>query len=109
MLSGLVTLAGCATQSPSFEDKFPPPSAGLGEEVIVDDSASTFFFDGPWKASSYDKGYFGDGYHVIRRGQGDNSAVWNLELIDYFDIYVRWASASNRASNAQYEVHHLDD
>ena len=109
MLSGLVTLAGCATQSPSFEDKFPPPSAGLGEEVIVDDSASTFFFDGPWKASSYDKGYFGDGYHVIRRGQGENSAVWNLELIDYFDIYVRWASASNRASNAQYEVHHLDD
>ena len=107
--SGMVTLAGCATQPLPFEDNFSPPSAGLGGEVIVDDSASTVFFDGPWMASSHSRGYLGDGYHVIPRGNGDNFAVWNLELIDYFDIYVRWTSHANRASNARYEVHYLDD
>lgn len=105
----LVTLAGCASQPPLFEDDFPPPSAGLGEEVIIDNSASTFFFDGPWRASTSTSGYLGDNYHVIPKGQGNNSAVWNLELIDYYDIYVRWTSYGNRASNAKYQVHHLDD
>jgi hypothetical protein len=81
----------------------------MGGEVIVDDTASTFFFDGPWKTSSHTPGYLGRGYQVIPRGQGDNFAVWNLELIDYFDVYVRWTSYGNRASNAQYEVHYLDD
>jgi len=107
--SGLVTLAGCATQPPPFEDSFAPPSAGLGGEVIVDDSASTAFFDGPWQHSTRYKGYVGEGYHYIPKGQGDNSAVWNLELINYFDIYVRWTSSGGRASNARYEVHHLGE
>jgi hypothetical protein len=109
LISGLITLAGCATQPRPFEDNFPPPSAGLGGEVIVDDSASTAFFDGPWKVSSQISGYLGEGYHFISKGNGDSFAVWNLELIDYFDIYVRWTSHANRASNARYEVHHLDD
>jgi len=109
MISGLVTLSGCATQPAPFEDKFPPPAAGLGGEITVDDSASTFFFDGPWRTSSSTRGYVGDGYHLIPGGQGQNLAVWNLELIDYFDIYVRWTSHSNRASNARYEVHYLDE
>jgi hypothetical protein len=109
LISGLFTLAGCASQPPPFEDDFPSPSAGMGEEVIIDDSDSTFFFDGPWRASNSTIGYLGESYHVIPRGQGNNSAVWNLELIDYFDIYVRWTSHSNRASNARYEVHHLDE
>jgi hypothetical protein len=109
LVSGLVTLTGCAIQPSPFEDKFPPPSAGAGGEIIVDDSAATFFFDGPWKTSSSTSGFVGDGYHFIPSGQGVNFAVWNLELIDHFDIYARWTSHGNRASNVQYEVHHLDD
>ncbi|AOY87513.1 hypothetical protein BKP64_04625 [Marinobacter salinus] len=109
LMGGLATLAGCAIQPSPFEERFPPTAAGIGEEVIVDDSDSTFFFEGPWVTSSASSGYLGEGYHVISKGQGDNYAVWNLELIDYYEIYVRWTSHSNRASNASYEVHHLDE
>jgi len=46
---------------------------------------------------------------AIRSGQGQNTAVWNLETITTYDIYVRWTSHSNRASNAEYLVHYIDN
>jgi hypothetical protein len=111
LLGGTLIMAGCATprQPSNTLDDLPPTAAGPDTgEIIIDNSAAAFFTDGPWSSSSVSPGYVGENYQFIGAGAGDNSAVWNLELVSQYDVYVRWTSHSNRASNASYLVHHID-
>ncbi|MFC4258498.1 hypothetical protein ACFOZ5_05535 [Marinobacter lacisalsi] len=111
VMGGALIVSGCATR-PADEplDDLDPTAAGPGAgEIIVDNEDASFFIDGPWVTSTSTGGYLGDSYHVIARGTGENSAVWNLETIATYDIYARWTAYSNRASNAEYLIHYIDD
>lgn len=111
VMGGAILVSGCATRHVEQPlDELPPPAAGEGQgEIIVDNEDPTFFVDGPWVESRSSGGYIGNNYHVIGRGTGENSAIWNLETIKLYDIYARWTSHSNRASNAEYLIHYIDD
>lgn len=110
LLGGALVMAGCAAprQPADTLSGLPPTAAGpAAGEVIIDNNALVFFTEGPWASSSVSPGYFGDDYHFIEAGTGNNRAVWNLEVIREYEVYVRWTSHSNRASNAKYLVYHL--
>lgn len=110
VVGGALIVSGCATRPAQDPlDDFAPPAAGGGGEIIVDNEDVAFFSDGPWVSSTSASGFYGDDYLAIRSGQGQNTAVWNLETITTYDIYVRWTSHSNRASNAEYLVHYIDN
>ena len=111
LIGGALIISGCATRPVEDPlDEFDPPAAGVGgSEVIIDNTDAMFFTEGPWVESSASSGYYGDNYHVIPSGAGQYSAVWNLETITDYDIYARWSSHSNRASNAEYLIHYIDE
>lgn len=111
VVGSVLIVSGCATRPADKPlDELPPTEAGqVAGEVIVDNEDVSFFTDGPWVTSTVSDGYLGDSYHVIPGGAGENSAVWNLETIATYDVYARWASHSNRASNAEYLIHYIDD
>lgn len=104
-------VTGCATQNMGEGlEKLPPTSAGqVQPEIIVDNEDPSFFSEGPWVDSTATPGFYGKNYRVIASGAGDSSAVWNLETIKPYDVFVRWTSYSNRASNAKYSVYYIDD
>lgn len=106
LAGGLTLVAGCATREPPLEE-LPPTAAG--PDYVTDDDDAAFYVEGPWQDSRSSGGYFGDNYKVIARGTGDNYAVWNIETIQEYQVFARWASHSNRASNAKYTIHHIND
>lgn len=107
LLAGGITLvAGCATRETPL-DELPPTAAGQG--FVTDDSDAAFYAEGPWKISRSSSGFIGDSYHVIAGGSGDNYAVWNLETIQEYEIFARWAAHSNRASDAKFVIHHINN
>src|SRR5690554_6149985 len=106
LLAGGVTLVtGCATREPPLDD-LPPTAAGEG--FVTDDADAAFYVEGQWKLSTSSSGFIGDSYHVKGPGDGNSYAVWNLETIQDYQIFARWAAHSNRASNAKYVIHHID-
>lgn len=111
LVGGVLVISGCAAprQATDTLHSLPPTSAGAGSgEVVVDNNAAAFFTEGPWGSSNVSPGYVGEDYQFIAAGTGNNSAVWNLETISEYEVYVRWTSHSNRASNAKYLVHHVN-
>ncbi|EMP55574.1 thermolysin metallopeptidase family protein [Marinobacter santoriniensis NKSG1] len=111
-VTGFATfVTGCATQNIGEGlEKLPPTSAGQVEpEIIVDNEDPSFFSKGPWVDSTATPGFYGKNYRVIAAGAGDSSAVWNLETIKPYDVFVRWSAYTNRASNAKYSVYYIDD
>lgn len=107
LLAGGVTLVtGCATREPPLDD-LPPTAAGQG--FVTDDADAAFYVEGQWKLSTSSTGFIGDSYHVAGPGNGSNVAVWNLETIQEYQIFARWAAHSNRASNAKYIIHYINN
>lgn len=103
---GVTLMAGCATREPPLDD-LPPTEAG--QSYVTDDSDAAFYTEGPWSVSSSTGGFSGDGYHVIPRGSGANYAVWNIENIQEYEVFARWTAHSNRASNAKYTIHYINE
>ena len=85
LAGGLTLVAGCATREPPLDD-LPPTAAG--PDFVTDDDDVAFYVEGPWKDSRSSTGYIGDGYKVIARGNGDNSAVWNIETIQEYQVFA---------------------
>ena len=84
-----------------------PQGAPPGGMVIDDGSAATSTI-GTWPASTYVSGYEGSHYSSHAAGVGDNTFTWHLSGVtpgDY-QLYAKWTSHSNRASNAGYDVQH---
>ena len=78
-----------------------PPSA------IVADNASGSF-TGTWPASTAVGGYYGTNYQTHAAGTGANVFTWtvNVATAGTYEVYARWTSHPNRATNAKYTVNH---
>jgi hypothetical protein len=61
---------------------------------------------GNWSRSTSTAGYYGDNYQVATAATATSWARWTPRLpsAGYYNVYMRWTSASNRASGAQVNV-----
>jgi polysaccharide biosynthesis protein PslG len=83
--------------------------AVAADEMIVDDGASSVQINGTWASSNTSSGFFGDGYHYRVAGDGSSSVRWPFPptaAAASYEVFARWTSGPNRASNARYVVAH---
>ncbi|HEX8968697.1 MAG TPA: hypothetical protein VF937_12505 [Chloroflexota bacterium] len=80
------------------------------DELIVDDGSAGVQFHGVWATSTSGSGFYGDAYHYRVAGDGASSVRWPFPGAEAgaFEVFARWTSGSNRASNATYTVAHAD-
>src|SRR5687767_12354379 len=84
-----------------------PAAPLLADEIVVDDLASSVQWTGSWAVSTSSPGYLGDGYRFHVAGDGANRARWAFPAsatAGSYEVFVRWTSGGNRASNAAYVV-----
>jgi RHS repeat-associated protein len=89
------------------DDGTPP-----GEHVVlVDDSDfQNVTTEGSWSTASSVDGFHGLGYQWTGAGDGSRTFTWRLHVPadgDY-EVFVRYVTASNRATNAPYTISHDD-
>lgn len=79
-------------------------------EIIVDNSDSTGVAKtGSWTASTSSSGYYGVNYeHDGNAGKGSKSFKYSPAIAEAgeYDLYIRWNSGSNRASNVPVDIRH---
>jgi hypothetical protein len=85
------------------------PSGAVPVEVIADNADSTgVTVAGSWVASNATAGYYGAGYlHDNNTGKGAGKYVqFNPDLAagGAYEVFVRWTSGTNRASNVPIDV-----
>ncbi|WP_322766566.1 FAD-dependent oxidoreductase [Frankia sp. Cr1] len=76
-------------------------------DVAVDDTAPTTVITGGWTSSTAIAGYYGTGYlHDGNAGKGGKSVrfVPSLPTAGTYRVYLRWTSATARASNVPVTV-----
>jgi polysaccharide biosynthesis protein PslG len=80
--------------------------AALADELVVDDGAAGVQLNGTWATSTNGSGFFGDGYRFRSAGDGSSSVRWPFpgSAGGSFEVFARWTSGPNRASNATYVV-----
>lgn len=78
-----------------------PPTA-----VVVDNIAGSF--TGTWTTSTAVSGFYSTNYHVIPAGTGANAFTWTGSIANAgtYQVYARWTSHPNRASDAKYTIAH---
>jgi lysophospholipase L1-like esterase len=79
----------------------------IGSEVIVDNLDATYV--GAWTASTATSGFFGSNYaHDGFALPGTKSATFTptIPVAGTYEVFARWTSFSNRATNARYDVVH---
>jgi beta-glucanase (GH16 family) len=76
--------------------------------TIIKDNAdsSGITLTGTWSASTTTPGYYGSNYLHDGNAQGGKSARFTptITTTGYYDVYARWPAASNRATNATFDV-----
>jgi len=87
-----------------FEKRDAPPPA----DIIIDDTGASYV--GTWQLSTTTDGYYGSGYRYRWAGSGSNRATWSFSIstIGSYEVFARWTSQSNRATDAPYTVNHAD-
>src|SRR5262249_6460123 len=82
---------------------------GLGDEMIREDGSGRVQISGSWMTSTTSPGYFGEGYHFRVAGDGSSRVRWpfpSSAATGSYEVFARWTSGPNRASNATYVVNH---
>jgi len=89
-------------------DTPPPPPPPPPGDIIVDDTEASYV--GTWDVSTTTAGYYGSGYRYHTAGSGTNRATWSFIINEAasYEVFARWTSASNRATDAPYTVNHAD-
>ena len=83
-----------------------PPAAVLADnEIVLDDESPAVQMTGVWATTAATSGFVGSGYHFRVAGDGSSTVVWpfNGPSASY-EVFARWTSGPNRASNATYVV-----
>ncbi len=83
----------------------PSPDA-----IQVDNEDTGFSVVGTWNTSTSTLGYIGNNYQPNAAGTGEDVATWTITIptTGDYDVYARWTSHANRASNAKYMITHSD-
>src|SRR3954469_16144448 len=79
------------------------------DEVILDDASRGVEVTGNWAVTSTSGGFYGDGYRYHVAGDGSNRVRWafpSSSATGTYEVFARWTSGPNRASNATYAVKH---
>ncbi|MBN2512609.1 MAG: FAD-dependent oxidoreductase [Sedimentisphaerales bacterium] len=85
------------------------PSEEIEGTVIDSESDTSVVKVGTWGASSSVSGYYGQNYlHDDNGSKGQNSITYRLNVpaAGPYDVYLRWTSHDNRASNVPVAVNH---
>ena len=85
----------------------PAPEPNLGKEIIVDNLDAGAFFEDAWKTSGASTGFYSkDYYHDGNSKKGSKSVRFRPELpqAGTWEVFARWSSYNNRATNAPYDV-----
>ena len=85
------------------------PGKVYSAEAVIDNTDSGFsVISGTWNTSTTTAGYYGVNYRLAPAGSGASKARWTPDLSETgnYAVYVWYTSASNRASNAPYTIHH---
>ncbi|WFB34486.1 sulfatase-like hydrolase/transferase [Kiritimatiellota bacterium B12222] len=81
---------------------------GSSPDIIIDNDASSgVTFTGTWQVSTYSSENYGIDYsHDQNSGQGNKSVQYalNVPTTDTYEIFMRWPSASNRATNTPVSI-----
>lgn len=89
---------------------FIPVFVPDGIVAIVDDADPTGVeITGDWLVSTSDDGYYGSNYlHDRNEGKGAKSVKFSPDLPEAgnYEVYLRWTSSDNRATNAPVEIQH---
>ena len=82
-----------------------PAAAVMADELVLDDAASSVQITGAWTVATATPGFFGEGYRYRVAGDGANRVRWPAPA-GSFEVFARWTSGPNRASNATYVITH---
>ncbi len=77
--------------------------AAWADELIVDDADAAVQLTGTWEASATTPGFYGGGYLFHAPGHGSASVRWPFPADGApgrYQVFVRWTSGPNRASEA---------
>jgi hypothetical protein len=88
---------------------FGPAATVSADELVADDASSGVQITGSWAVTSSSAGFFGDGYRFHVAGDGGNRVRWPFPgsgAAASYEVFARWTSGPNRASNATYVVTH---
>jgi hypothetical protein len=81
----------------------------ISYDIFVDDVDAEF--EGAWGGPSVAvSGYYGTGYRYRWAGSGSNTATWPFHVLQAgsWEVFAKWTSGSNRATNAPYTINHAD-
>ena len=87
----------------------PTPAAEptFESEIIVDNRDAGATYAGSWKVSGASNGFYAEDYrHDVNNEKGDKSVTFTPKLprAGTWQVFARWASYGNRATNAPYDV-----
>ena len=77
------------------------------DELIVDNGDSSVLIKGNWSATTTTSGFYGGNYLFRTSGDGTSSVTWRFPgsaAAGRYEVFARWSSGSNRATNATYQV-----
>ncbi|MFH1500110.1 MAG: cellulase family glycosylhydrolase [Verrucomicrobiota bacterium] len=87
-----------------------PPTGG--DEIIIDNASSSgagITVIGTWQTSTHRPGYIGDNFmHDQNTAHGTKSVLYypTIPAAATYDVYLRWTSDSNRATNVPVDIIH---
>src|SRR5438067_7247406 len=74
-------------------------------DLVVDDEAQAVQIKGTWATASATSGFIGNGYHYRVAGEGSSTVAWSFPgQSGRYEVFARWTSGTNRASNATYAI-----
>jgi hypothetical protein len=86
-----------------------PGASIAADELVADDSTSGVQITGAWTTTTTSGGFYGSGYRFLVAGDGASRVRWPFPSSGTdtnYEVFARWTSGPNRASNATYAVTH---
>ena len=72
--------------------------------ITIDNSGGVA--QGTWPTSTSVSGFEGSEYQYHAAGSGADTFTWPLNATGTYEVYANWTAHANRASDAQYTIHH---
>src|SRR5439155_16863343 len=84
----------------------PLATPAAAAELIVDNSDATVQVKGKWTSTSTTGGFVGADYLFRTAGDGQSSVTWPFPAgaAGRYEVFARWSSGPNRATNATYLI-----